>query len=65
MLMNAWVEAVASLLTGPAVDRYPIGVTMTWTYVGRGVLMALVPVLFLSGFFGFAAFSLLIAMATF
>jgi hypothetical protein len=58
-------QAAASLLTGPLVDRQPAKRVIVWAYLGRGALMALVPVLFLTGHFGFAAFSALIAMAGF
>jgi|GEM_PF-2366531 len=58
-------QAGASLLTGPLVDRQPAKRVIVWAYLGRGVLMAMVPVLFLTGHFGFAAFSALIALAGF
>jgi Zn-dependent protease with chaperone function len=58
-------QAGASLLTGPLVDRQPAKRVIVWAYLGRGALMALVPVLFLTGHFGFAAFSALIALAGF
>jgi hypothetical protein len=62
---NWGAQAAGSLMTGPFVDRHPVKGTLVWTYVGRGVLMALVPVLLATGHFGFAVFSLLIAMAGF
>jgi MFS family permease len=58
-------QAGASLLTGPLVDRQPAKRVIVWAYLGRGVLMAAVPLLFLTGHFGFAAFSGLIALAGF
>ena len=62
---NWGAQAAGSLMTGPFVDRQPVKRTLVWTYVGRAVLMALVPVLFATGHFGFAAFCLLIAVAGF
>ena len=62
---NWGAQAAGSLLTGPFVDRHPVKGTLVWTYVGRAVLMAAVPVLFVTGHFGFAAFCLLIAAAGF
>jgi Zn-dependent protease with chaperone function/MFS family permease len=63
--MNWGAQAAGSLTTGPLVDRQPVKRTLVWTYVGRAALMALVPVLFATGHFGFAAFCLLIAVAGF
>src|ERR1019366_6246977 len=62
---NWGAQAAGSLLTGPFVDRQPVKRTLVWTYVGRAVLMALVPVLFATGHFGFAVFCMLIAVAGF
>ena len=62
---NWGAQAAGSLLTGPFVDRNPVKRTLVWTYVGRAVLMAAVPVLFVTGHFGFAIFCLLIAAAGF
>jgi Zn-dependent protease with chaperone function/MFS family permease len=63
--INWGAQAASSLLTGPLVDRQPAKRVIVWAYIGRGVLMSLVPVLFLTGHFGFAAFSLVIGMAGF
>jgi Zn-dependent protease with chaperone function len=63
--VNWGAQAAGSLLTGPFVDRQPVQRTLVWTYVGRGVLMAVVPLLFVTGHFGFAAFCLLVGMAGF
>ena len=62
---NWGAQAAGSLLTGPFVDRQPVKRTLVWTYVGRAVLMAMVPVLFATGHFAFAVFCLLIAAAGF
>ena len=62
---NWGAQAAGSLLTGPYVDRHPVKGTLVWTYVGRAVLMAAVPILFVTGHFGFAVFCLLIAAAGF
>jgi Zn-dependent protease with chaperone function/MFS family permease len=62
---NWGAQAAGSLMTGPYVDTHPVKSTLVWTYVGRAALMALVPVLFATGHFGFAAFSLLIGLAGF
>lgn len=62
---NWGAQAAGSLLTGPFVDRQPVKRTLVWTYVGRAVLMAMVPVLFATGHFAFAAFCLIIAAAGF
>jgi Zn-dependent protease with chaperone function/MFS family permease len=62
---NWGAQAASSLLTGPLVDSQPVKRTLVWTYVGRAVLMAAVPVLFVTGHFGFAVFCLIIAAAGF
>ncbi|MDE2489800.1 MAG: MFS transporter, partial [Elusimicrobia bacterium] len=62
---NWAAQGASSVLTGPLVDRAALKPTLVWTYAGRALLMALVPVLFLTGHFGFAAFSLLIGLAGF
>ncbi len=63
--VNWGSQAASSLITGPLVDRQPVKRTMVWAYLGRGALMAAVPILFVTGHFGFAAFSLIIGMAGF
>ena len=63
--VNWGSQAASSLLTGPLVDRQPVKRTMVWAYLGRGALMAAVPILFVTGHFGFAAFSLIIGLAGF
>lgn len=63
--VNWGSQAASSLMTGPLVDRQPVKRTIVWAYLGRGAMMALVPILFLTGHFGFAAFSLLIGLAGF
>ena len=62
---NWGAQAAGSLMTGPLVDRQPVKRTLIWTYAGRAVLLALVPVLFVTGHFSFAVFCLLIALAGF
>jgi len=63
--VNWGSQAASSLMTGPLVDRQPIKRTVVWTYLGRGALMTLVPVLFATGHFGFGVFCALIGMAGF
>ncbi|NNN05806.1 MAG: hypothetical protein HKL90_07880 [Elusimicrobia bacterium] len=63
--VNWGAQAASSLMTGPLVDRQPVKRTIVWAYLGRGAMMALVPILLVTGHFGFAAFSLLVGMAGF
>lgn len=63
--INWGAQAGASLATGPLVDRTSTQKVIIWTNLGRSVLMMLVPVLFFSGFFGFALFTGLVAAAGF
>ena len=63
--INWGAQAGASLATGPLVDRTSTQKVIIWTNLGRSVLMLLVPVLFFSGYFGFALFTGLVAAAGF
>ena len=63
--INWGAQAAASLVTGPVIDRSSTQKVIIWTGVARAALMALVPILFFNGLFGFAAFAALIAMAGF
>jgi Zn-dependent protease with chaperone function/MFS family permease len=63
--INWGAQAASSLATGPLVDRSSSQSVIVWTYLGRAVLMAAVPVLFFAGHFGFAAFTALVAIAGF
>jgi len=63
--INWGAQAGASLATGPLVDRASTQKVIIWTHLGRSVLMMLVPVLFFSGYFGFALFTGLVAAAGF
>lgn len=63
--INWGAQAGASLATGPLVDRTSTQKVIIWTNLGRSVLMMLVPVLFFSGYFGFALFTGLVAAAGF
>lgn len=63
--INWGAQAGASLATGPLVDRTSTQKVIIWTNLGRSVLMLLVPVLFFSGYFGFALFTALVAGAGF
>ncbi|MCM2303367.1 MAG: MFS transporter [Elusimicrobia bacterium] len=63
--INWGAQAGASLATGPLVDRTSTQKVIIWTHLGRSVLMLLVPVLFFSGYFGFALFTGLVAAAGF
>jgi hypothetical protein len=63
--INWGAQAGASLATGPLVDRASTQKVIIWTNLGRSVLLMLVPVLFFSGYFGFALFTGLVAAAGF
>ena len=63
--INWGAQAASSLVTGPLIDRTSTQKTIIWTGVARAALMMLIPVLFFHGFFGFAAFAGLIAVAGF
>lgn len=63
--INWGAQAASSLATGPLVDRSSSQSVIVWTYLGRALLMAAIPVLFFTGHFGFAAFTALIAIAGF
>ncbi|MDP3541925.1 MAG: MFS transporter [Elusimicrobiota bacterium] len=63
--INWGAQAGASLATGPLVDRTSTQKVIIWTNLGRSALMLLVPVLFFSGYFGFALFTALVAGAGF
>jgi hypothetical protein len=63
--VNWGSQAASSLLTGGTVDSQPSGRLLTLTYLGRGALMALVPVLYATGHYVPAALSLLVGLAGF
>lgn len=63
--VNWGSPAASSIMTGPLVDRRPVKRRIVWARLGRSALMTLVPILFVTGHFGFAAFALLIGLAGF
>ena len=63
--INWGAQAGASLSTGPLIDRTSTQKVIIWTYIGRSIMMLLVPVLFFQGFLGFGVFAGLIAGAGF
>jgi MFS family permease len=54
--INSGAELGASVLTGPLNDHVSPRSILVWTYFGRAVLMASIPVLFFHGFYFIAAF---------
>lgn len=63
--INDGSEILSSLVTGPLVDTLPLQSTLAWTHLGRGLLMAAVPVLFFHGFHFIAAFHVIVFVAGF
>ncbi|MDX6768902.1 MAG: MFS transporter [Elusimicrobiota bacterium] len=62
---NWGAQAVAGIATGPLVDRTSTQKVIVWTYLGRALLMFLVPALFFSTGLSFWVFTGVIALAGF
>lgn len=58
-------QAAASLTTGPMADRKPAHKVLAVSYASAGAALLLVPVLFLSGWWGFGVFTAVWALANF
>lgn len=63
--LNSAAQLSSSLILGPELDRGSIQKMLVWTYFGRAVLMASVPILFFHGFYFIAAFHTVIFLAGF
>jgi Zn-dependent protease with chaperone function len=63
--INSAAQLGASVLTGPLVDKVQPQKILVWTYFGRALLMAAVPVLFFHGFYFIALFNVAIFAAGF
>lgn len=63
--VNWGAQAVSGLATGTLVDRSSTQKVIVWTYLGRALLMFLVPAFFFSTGLAFWAFTGLIALAGF
>jgi Zn-dependent protease with chaperone function/MFS family permease len=63
--INSAAQLSASVLTGPLVDKVSPGKILVWTFLGRAVLMASIPILFFHGYFLVAIFQVITFAAGF